>query len=344
MSGVEGVAPSRGLSCFTKSSRAPPEPSAQLVPIGASNPLNNGCWQEFCFTNAQGLKLHAYHAVASAKLRGIVVLAHGIKAHAMFEWNNADDSGRHCVFQGSISERLTSMGFHVFAYDQQSHGLSEALGGKRYYVSEFDDVAQDLLQFAELAHKFVAGSAEEKSLPMFALGESMGGGVVCRAAQMEPSAFAGLVLLAPMLSVENLAKKTMNRIMRPIGGFLSAVVPKAKLLYLPPPEKFPEIHAQFKADPLNDSSQFIRTRTGMTMVKFCESIIKRCADIQTPFLTMHSQDDTLVDPESSEVLMRDSTTTDKEFVHLDHMWHAFLHEPGSEEVVTKIAEWIGERA
>eukprot|EP00427_Karlodinium_veneficum_P005856 CAMPEP_0169151746 /NCGR_PEP_ID=MMETSP1015-20121227/51038_1 /TAXON_ID=342587 /ORGANISM="Karlodinium micrum, Strain CCMP2283" /LENGTH=267 /DNA_ID=CAMNT_0009221281 /DNA_START=61 /DNA_END=864 /DNA_ORIENTATION=- len=266
---------SRVGTCFTKSAKATPEPSAKLIPIEASNPLNNGCWHEFHFINAQGLKLHAYHAATLEEVRGIVILTHGIKAHAMFEWNNADEAGKH---------------------------------------------------------------------PLFALGESMGGGVVCRAAQMEGSAFAGLVLLAPMLSVENLAKNNMNRIMRPIGGFLSTVAPKARLLYLPPAEKFPEIHAQFKADPLNDSSQFVRTRTAMTMVRFCESIIHECADIQTPFLTMHSQDDTLVDPESSAVLMRDSKTTDKEFVHLDHMWHAFLHEPGSEEVVAKIAEWIGKRA
>merc|ERR1719361_1572968 len=99
---------------------------------------------------------------------------------------------------------------------------------------------------------------------MFALGESMGGGVVCQAAQLEPSTFAGLVLLAPMLSVENLARTRMNRIMRPVGGLLSSVVPKAKLLYIPPAEKFPEIHAQFRADPLVDHSQFLRTRTGMS--------------------------------------------------------------------------------
>jgi len=335
---------SRVGTCFTKSAKATSEPSAKLIPIEASNPLNNGCWHEFHFINAQGLKLHAYHAATLEEVRGIVVLTHGIKAHAMFEWNNADESGQHCNFNGSISDRLTSMGFHVFAFDQQSHGLSEGLSGKRCYVSEFDDVARDLLQFAGLARKFVEETIEAKNLPLFALGESMGGGVVCRAAQMEGSAFAGLVLLAPMLSVENLAKNRMNRIMRPIGGFLSTVAPKARLLYLPPAEKFPEIHAQFKADSLNDSSQFVRTRTAMTMVRFCESIIHECADIQTPFLTMHSQDDTLVDPESSAVLMRDSKTADKEFVHLDHMWHAFLHEPGSEEVVAKIAEWIGKRA
>jgi len=82
----------------------------------------------------------------------------------------------------------------------------------------------------------------------------------------------------------------------------------------------------------------------MTMATFCESMIHQCADISTPFLTMHSQDDTLVDPDSSAVLMRDSVTTDKEFMHLDHMWHAFLHEPGSEEVVAKIIDWIGSRA
>lgn len=269
---------------------------------------------------------------------------HGVKCHAMFEFNNADASGRHCVFQGSVSEKLNSIGFHVFVFDQQSHGLSEGLRGKRVYVNDFDDLARDLLQFVGLARTLVCESSVSRSLPIFALGESMGGGVVCRAAQLDNSAFAGLVLLAPMLSVENLAKSRLNRIMRPIGSFLSAVVPRAKVLYIPPARKFPELHAQFEADPLNDHSQFIRARTGMTMATFCEFIIHRCAEIQTPFLTMHSQDDTLVDPDSSAILVRDSLAKDKEFVHLDHMWHAFLHEPGSEEVVEKIVGWIDQRA
>lgn len=271
-------------------------------------------------------------------------MVHGIKAHAMFEFNRADESGRHCVFEGSLGSKLTSMGFHVFSFDQQSHGLSEALRGKRCYVDSFDDLANDLLHFARLARTLVMRTVKDTGVPMFAVGESMGGGVVCRAAQLDPAAFAGLVLLAPMLSVENLARTRMNRIMRPIGNFLSTVAPAARLLYLPPPQKFPEIHAQFRADPLNDSSQFIRTRTGMTMARFCEEMIHRCGEVQTPFLTMHSQDDTLVDPDSSAVLLRDSTALDKEFVHLDHMWHAFLHEPGSEEVVKKIINWVDQRA
>jgi len=177
-------------------------------------------------------------------------MTHGIKAHAMFEWNIADESGRHCVFTGSISEKLSSMGFHVFAYDQQSHGLSEGLSGKRCYVNKFDDLAHDLLQFAGLARKLVVESVGENSLPLFALGESMGGGVVCRAAQLDPSSFAGLVLLAPMLSVENLAKSRINRIMRPIGGFLSTVAPKARLLYIPPAENFQRCTRNSKPIPL----------------------------------------------------------------------------------------------
>lgn len=352
MSGAEETTHSRGLACFRKTSETPDELSTRFVAVEASNPLNDGSWQECCFTNAQGLKLHGYHVAPSSSCagsqtpgpRGIVVMVHGIKAHAMFEFNNADKSGRHCVFQGSIAEKLSSMGFHVFCYDQQSHGLSEGLSGKRVYVNEFDDVAKDLLQFAGLARALVSETLGCGSVPMFALGESMGGGVVCGAALLDPSAFTGLVLLAPMLSVENLAKSRMNRIMRPIGNFLSTVAPRAKLVYIPPPQKFPEMHEHFQADPLVDHSKFIRTRTAITMATFCERAIHRCAEIQTPFVTMHSQDDTLVDPDSSAVLMRDSPSTDKEFVHLDHMWHAFLHEPGSEEVVKKIAEWIDKRA
>lgn len=334
----------RGFQCCKKEALA--DPSSCFIAAAASNPNNHGGWEEVEFVNSQGLKLRAYHVQPSDSSvnRGIVILVHGIKCNGLFEFMNADEKGQHCVFQGTLAERLSILGFHVFTYDQQSHGLSEGLHGYRSYVDDVDDLATDLLQCSSLANKWVSKASVSTAMPTFAVGESMGGGVVCRAAQMDPAAFRGLVLLAPMLSVERLAKKKRNRILKPIGMVLSHLAPASKLMYLPPSDKFPEIHTAFQQDSLNDKSGYIRTRTALKMDSFCQSIIHTCAEIDTPFLTMHSKDDTLVDPDSSEVLYRDSTTTDKEYMHVDDMWHALLHEPGSAEVVAKIAKWIDDRA
>jgi len=312
------------------------------------HPHNRGYWRESVFINAQGLKLHAYDVAppTGTQVRGTMIMVHGLHSNGMFEFMTADSECKHTIFEGSLADKLSKSGYHVFTYDQQAHGLSDGLLGSKSYVERFDHLASDLKQFATLARSAaVTSSVQSESLPMFALGESMGGGVVFRAAQLDSSLFAGLVLLAPMLSVEKLAANPANRVFKPIGSFISRLLPRARVIYLPPSDKFPHLRAEFKADPLIDpQSSWVRARTAMEMLSFCESAIKSCKQICTPFLTLHSQDDTLVDPDSSETLYRESDVTDKEFMRVDHMWHALLQEPGAEEVATKIVQWVQARS
>jgi len=271
-----------------------------------------------------------------------MVLVHGINGHAMFEFMNADNLGRHCVFEGSLADKLSRSGYHVFAYDQQGHGLSDGLFGNKCYIEKFDHLASDLLQFSTLAR--TSAEETERGSPLFVVGESLGGGVAFRAAQLDGQMFSGLVLLAPMLSVERLAAQPINKVIRPIGSFFSRVLPRARIVHMPPSQKFPHLSSEFKADPLTDpKSNWVRARTAAEILEFCQNATRSCSQIVTPLLTMHSQDDTCVDPESSEILCRDAQTTDKTFLRVDNMWHALLHEPGADEVISKILEWVKER-
>ena len=64
-------------------------------------------------------------------------------------------------------------------------------------------------------------------LPVFWLGCSMGGAVACRAAQIQPSCgVAGMVMLAPMISLDKVSQKSVlgpikNKHIAPIGGLRS---------------------------------------------------------------------------------------------------------------------------
>ncbi len=111
--------------------------------------------------------------------RGVVVMVHGTTQH----------SGSFELF----ANHLSSLGFKVVAYDMRGHG--------RWYHNQksFDEgdhvnysrSSQDLIVL--LTHLRV----KYPTLPLFAIGESIGGAVAVRAGSANPGLFDGLVLVSP---------------------------------------------------------------------------------------------------------------------------------------------------
>jgi len=157
-------------------------------------------------------------SVARDKKKGprpsaVVVIVHGYCVHARYECLQPTHPGAHGhdKYEGSIAHRLNEVGCDVHAFDLQGHGESERRKGLRCYASDMDDFARDVIQFTKLVKEsYTDGTADEKSggylssrkkagaaPPIFIVGASMGGLVVCRAVQMKPNMAQGMALLAP---------------------------------------------------------------------------------------------------------------------------------------------------
>lgn len=111
--------------------------------------------------------------------RGVVVMVHGTTQH----------SGSFELF----AEHLSSLGFKVVAYDMRGHGrwyhnqkTFDAGGNVNYSRS-----SQDLIVL--LTHLRV----KYPTLPLFCIGESIGGAVAVRAGSANPGLCDGLVLVSP---------------------------------------------------------------------------------------------------------------------------------------------------
>jgi acylglycerol lipase len=78
-----------------------------------------------------------------------------------------------------------------------------------------------------------------RGLPMFACGISLGGCIATRAANMDPSAFEGVVLLAPMLSLEKLKRDPINKVLRFFSVLLDLFVPSLECIEVPKNTMFP---------------------------------------------------------------------------------------------------------
>jgi alpha-beta hydrolase superfamily lysophospholipase len=78
-------------------------------------------------------------------------------------------------------------------------------------------------------------------LPLFGCGISLGGCVLVSAAHQMPGAFSGVVLLAPMLSLEKMKADPINALLRPLASLLAWLVPSLPIVAIPRNTMFPLI-------------------------------------------------------------------------------------------------------
>mmetsp|Transcript_448 Transcript_448/g.470 ORF Transcript_448/g.470 Transcript_448/m.470 type:complete len:123 (+) Transcript_448:162-530(+) len=102
-----------------------------------------------------------------------------------------------------ISKFLYENGYTVLAMDQQGHGKSE---GPRSLISSVNYLIDDSLKYIEKGLELY-----DRNLPVFVLGESLGGCISLQLSLRCPETFRGLILLAPAVGVsqygEGIAKK-----------------------------------------------------------------------------------------------------------------------------------------
>ncbi|CAD2109662.1 hypothetical protein YYG_02372 [Plasmodium vinckei petteri] len=115
------------------------------------------------FTNKHGLKIKTLKWLVKAPV-GVVVLLHSLNSHCRFDYlkHNAtivnndkavlNDGDNFYVHKDSWIEELNKNGYSVYGLDLQGHGESGCLKGEKTYIKEFDDFADDVLQYMNTIH------------------------------------------------------------------------------------------------------------------------------------------------------------------------------------------------
>ena len=184
-------------------------------------------------------------------------------------------------------------------------------------------------------------------LPSFMLGMSMGGFVVVNSAINDDSLADGVVLLAPMLSLNKLASRGLNRVLLPLLTVASVFVPTLPMAETARNTKFPNSQREVEMDPLTWPSGVKRTRARVAAEYWLGSqrIQKRMHEMKIPFIAFHGRDDPMTDPESSAMLHRLAASSDKSLQWVDNVFHDLMHEkPISDEVCLSIKDWLVARA
>ncbi|KAJ6800839.1 uncharacterized protein M6B38_202250 [Iris pallida] len=278
--------------------------------------------REFCiFSTPRGDTLFTQSWTPLAvQTKGLVVLMHGLNEH----------SGRYNHF----AMQLNDSGFKVYAMDWIGHGGSDGLHG---YVHSLDYAVDDLKAFLEKV------LAENPRLPCFLFGHSTGAAIVLKAV-LDPKTEArieGVVLTSPAIRVQ--ASHPIVEIVAPI---FSLLVPKYQFDSAdkkgPPVSRDPEALKVKYSDPLVFTGA-IRVRTGYEILRICYHLQQNLNRVTVPFLVLHGTSDTVTDPEGTQRLHQEASSTDKSIKLYEGFLHDLLFEPERDDIARSIIDWLSSR-
>ena len=318
------------------------------------------------------------------KAKGIVVFVHGHGSYFLHEVGAISGPGRPPRYAGSWAEKLNETGYSVCGIDNRGMGFSGgARGGLRCFTESFDDYVADVAALASAAVSPASSPPPPPSsssssspaatttaagfsipvaqgfgpgLPLFLLGISLGGCIslhVAEGLEREQCAdenlkrhFRGCVLLAPMLAIDALAARGINRLLVHVGRLISVVWPTLGIAHGTKNELYPDLQAIWDADPLC-WHRATRARSAMEYLRVTRALSAdggaRLRAFRSPFVVFHGDGDTLTDPRGSRDLHAAAASADKTLRVLEGRWHILTKEPGNGEVLREIVEWCDKR-
>lgn len=280
--------------------------------------------REGTLVNKQGLILrtvswapHAEEEDGRALREGkrILVFVHGHGAHLEFELLRIPEAGAEPTYAGSWVEHFNSQGIHVCGIDNQGCGGSDALYGMRWFVERFDDYVDDVLQYVRHVLDSLP-APERRTVKLYIAGLSAGGCIALNCVMREPGLFerGGLILMAPMISLERISKKSPNKYMLPVARLLSWLMPTAPLVATEKNEVYPEIQKMWDMDPRTSRDAWTRVRSAYEYIMACDRLMTalRAGGVLAGqrLLLFQSERDTMVDPDGSRALIAMSASED----------------------------------
>ena len=263
----------------------------------------------FLGANQSKLYYQSWHPKLTS--RAILVIVHGLGAH----------SG---IFSNLV-EFFGDRPITIYALDLRGHGRSS---GQRGYIKGWSEFRQDLDLFLQLI------KAQEPKLPLFLLGQSLGGTIALDYA-LRGNGLQGLILLSPALQVRVSPFKSI------LGRLFSRIMPRFALdtgIYIATISRDRQVVAAAIADPLRHSKVTARLAT-----EFWRTVawIEANADtLQIPLLILHGGADLVTPAKTSRALFASIPLTDKERYEYLHGYHELHNDCDRQAVITDLAHWI----
>ncbi|OVA04982.1 Alpha/beta hydrolase fold-1 [Macleaya cordata] len=286
--------------------------------------------EEWFERNSKGLEIFckSWLPESDEKIKGILCFCHGYGDTCTF------------FFEG-IAKAIAASGYGVYAVDHPGFGLSEGLHG---YIPSFDDLVDNVIE----RYNIIKERPEAKGLPRFLLGQSMGGAVAIKVHLKQPTAWDGVILVAPMCKIADDVKPAPPVLK--VLTLLSNILPKAKLI----PEK--DLAELMFRDPIKKKmaiynvisySDRVRLKTAIEMLNATHDIESQVDKVSSPLLVLHGAADKVTDPLVSKFLYEKASCMDKTLKLYPEGYHCILEGEPDERIFTvlnDIVSWLDSRS
>lgn len=236
-----------------------------------------------------------------------------------------------------LGEALSEAGLVAFGHDHEGHGLS---GGERVNIQDFqlfvDDVFRDC--------KIMKREQQNKELPIFVFGHSMGGLITLLSVLQRPGYFRGMVLSGPLIQNDD-THGNLNFINRRIGDIANMFMPNFQAgnrIENKENSQDLEMINKLDNDPLVWKDRF-KAQMAVATFQAVDTINEKLDLLTIPFLVMHGAEDTIVWPSGSRELYSRAKAHDKQILILPGRKHHLILDFGREQVVQTVLNWILQR-
>jgi acylglycerol lipase len=236
-------------------------------------------------------------------------------------------------YQG-IANEFAARGISTFAFDQTGHG---GAGGTRTHIDRFDLFVDDA---SAACAKF---SASHAGLPLFVWGHSLGSIVALHLVSRDELPLAGLIVSSNSLEVFRRGTNPLNPFIR----LASQLAPKIRIsLGLDATEISRDLSIQqaYASDPLIPSTASLRLI--VEFAQACETARAKAANIRTPALIVHGEQDAIAPAKGSQVLFHSIGSIDKTLKLYPGLRHEVHNEAATDRAifVDDVSTWILARA
>lgn len=87
----------------------------------------------------------------------------------------------------------------------------------------------------------------------------------------------------------------------------------------------------------------LRVRTGYEILRISSVLQQNLRKLRVPFFVLHGTADNVTDPEASQKLYAEASSTDKTIKLFDGFLHDLLFEPERDDIVHDIIDWLNQR-
>lgn len=268
------------------------------------------------FAGCDGVSLY-YQAWLSVPAQGprraVIVNLHGL--------------GDHSGLYPNLASHFPPRGIPLYAYDLRGNGRS---AGQRAYIGGWQEYRGDLHAFLNRVREW------EGDLPLFVLGNSLGGLVALEYALHQSEGLAGVIAAAPPLGQLGVPPLLMA-----LGRLLSRVLPRFSLevgMDLSGLARDPAVVQAVLADPLFHRRGTARLSTEVTAA--IARVHQGAADLRVPLLILHGSEDRMVPPDGSRRFFAKVREADRQFREYPGAYHGLFADLNYREVLRDLEQWI----